>query len=160
MPRKGHFFILITKKGGGRMNYVMLVSHGEFAYGLRNAVCMLAGGDREDVIAIGLKDGMGSDDFAVELKKVIPTLGDEDQLLIFADIVGGSPLTTTANVVSELGILSKTTMIGGMNLPMVLTTVMSKDFMDLEDVKKDAMDGGIEQIREFAVAVDDEEEDL
>jgi PTS system N-acetylgalactosamine-specific IIA component len=121
---------------------------------------MLAGGDREDVIAIGLKDGMGSDDFAVELKKVIPTLGDEDQLLIFADIVGGSPLTTTANVVSELGILSKTTMIGGMNLPMVLTTVMSKDFMDLEDVKKDAMDGGIEQIREFAVAVDDEEEDL
>ena len=147
MPRWGIFFIVIS------------VSHGEFAQGLRNAVCMLAGADRDDVIAVGLKNGMGSNDFAEELKKQIPEMKEEDELILFADIVGGSPLTTTANVIAELGILNQTTMIGGMNLPMVLTTVMSKDFMDLDEVLKDAMEGGIEQIRPFEVAGDDDDEE-
>ena len=45
------------------MKYVVLVSHGEFAEGLANALSMLAG-QREDVIAVGLKDGKTADEFA------------------------------------------------------------------------------------------------
>ena len=40
------------------MKYVVLVSHGTFAPGLHSVLKMLAGGEREDVISVGLEDGM------------------------------------------------------------------------------------------------------
>ena len=46
------------------MRYVLLVSHGEFAPGLHKAIEMLAGSSREDVLSTSLKNGMGADEFA------------------------------------------------------------------------------------------------
>lgn len=46
------------------MKYVVLVSHGTFAPGLHSVLKMLAGGEREDVISVGLEDGMSADEFA------------------------------------------------------------------------------------------------
>ena len=43
------------------MKYVVLVSHGTFAPGLKSVLAMLAGGEREDVISVGLEDGMSAD---------------------------------------------------------------------------------------------------
>ena len=37
------------------MKYVVLVSHGTFAPGLKSVLAMLAGGEREDVISVGLE---------------------------------------------------------------------------------------------------------
>ena len=109
------------------MKYVVLVSHGEFAPGLHKAVNMLAGEEREDVLSTSLVNGMGADEFAENVKQVLSVVGEDDEIILFADIVGGSPLATTANVLLETGLLAKTRMIGGMNLPLVLTCVLSKD---------------------------------
>ena len=46
------------------MKYLVLVSHGEFAAGLKTSLMMLAG-QRDDVIASGLPDGKTADEFAV-----------------------------------------------------------------------------------------------
>ena len=43
------------------MRYVMLVSHGTFAPGLHDALKMLAGEDREDVISTSLENGMAGE---------------------------------------------------------------------------------------------------
>ena len=43
------------------MKYVVLVSHGTFAPGLHSVLKMLAGGEREDVISVGVEDGMSAD---------------------------------------------------------------------------------------------------
>ena len=101
------------------MKYIMLVSHGMFAPGLHDALKMLAGSDREDILSTSLKNGMGADEFAENVRKCISVINEEDELVLFADLVGGSPLTTAANVIAEEGLISRTTMIGGMNLPMV-----------------------------------------
>ena len=53
------------------MKYVVLVSHGTFAPGLHSVLKMLAGGEREDVISVGLEDGMSADEFAEKLKEVV-----------------------------------------------------------------------------------------
>ena len=45
------------------MKYLVLVSHGEFAAGLKTSLMMLAG-QRDDVIASGLPDGKTADEFA------------------------------------------------------------------------------------------------
>ena len=143
------------------MKYVVLVSHGEFAPGLHKAVNMLGGEDREDVLSTSLKNGMGADEFADNIRELLSVVGEDDEIIMFADIVGGSPLATAANVIAEKGLLARTTMIGGMNLPLVLTAVLGKDDVDTEELKEEIIEGAKEQIKEFVVAVeDDEEEDL
>ena len=47
------------------MKYVILVSHGNFAEGLLDSLKMLTG-NHDDVIAIGLKDGITADQFAID----------------------------------------------------------------------------------------------
>ena len=144
------------------MKYVLLVSHGEFAPGLHKAVNMLAGEEREDVLSTSLVNGMGADEFAENVKQVLSVVGSGDEIILFADIVGGSPLATTANVLLETGLLERTRMIGGMNLPLVLTCVLSKDDEETADLIDELIEGAREQIKEFTIAVDDadEEEDL
>ena len=141
------------------MKYVVLVSHGEFAPGLHKAVNMLAGEEREDVLSTSLKNGMGADEFAEKVKSVLSVVGPEDEIILFADIVGGSPLATTANVLMEMDLLGRTRMIGGMNLPLVLTCVLSKDDEETDELIDELIEGAKEQIKEFVVAVDDEEEE-
>ena len=109
------------------MKYVVLVSHGEFAPGLHTAITMLGGEDREDVLSTSLKNGIGADEFADNVRELLSVVGEDDEIIMFADIVGGSPLATAANVIAEKGLLARTTMIGGMNLPLVLTAVLGKD---------------------------------
>lgn len=141
------------------MKYVVLVSHGEFAPGLHKAVNMLAGEEREDVLSTSLINGMGADEFAENVKSVLSVVGPEDEIILFADIVGGSPLATTANVLMEMGLLGRTRMIGGMNLPLVLTCVLSKDDEETSELIDELIEGAKDQIKEFVVAVDDEEEE-
>ena len=141
------------------MKYVVLVSHGEFAPGLHKAVNMLAGEEREDVRATSLVNCMGADEFAENVKQVLSVCGEDDEFILCADIVGGSPLATTANVLLETGLLAKTRMIGGMNLPLVLTCVLSKDDEETSELIDELIEGAREQIKEFVIAVDDEDEE-
>ena len=141
------------------MKYVVLVSHGEFAHGLHTAITMLSGEDREDVLSTSLKNGMGADEFADNVRELLSVVGEDDEIIMFADIVGGSPLATAANVIAEKGLLARTTMIGGMNLPLVLTAVLGKDDVDTEELKEEIIEGAREQVKEFVIPTDDEDEE-
>jgi PTS system N-acetylgalactosamine-specific IIA component len=145
------------------MRYVLLVSHGEFAPGLQKAIEMLAGSNREDLLAISLKNGMGADEFAVQVKELLSEkIGEDDEIAMFADIVGGSPLTTAANVIAEMGLLGRTVMVGGMNLPLVLSTLLSKDFAEDfgEYVRSQMIPEAASLIQEFKVAEDEESDEI
>ena len=82
------------------MKYLVLVSHGEFAAGLKTSLMMLAG-QRDDVIASGLPDGKTADEFAEIFKESVKDIHEDDEIVLLADIVGGSPLTTALNVLAE-----------------------------------------------------------
>ena len=144
------------------MRYVLLVSHGEFAPGLHKAIEMLAGSNREDVLSTSLKNGMGADEFADNVREILKDITDEDEIALFADIVGGSPLTTAANVIAEKGLLDRTVMVGGMNLPLVLSTILTKDFAEdfKEHVRTAMVVEAKEMIQEFTVAVEEESDDI
>lgn len=142
------------------MKYVILVSHGTFATGLHNAVSMLAGSNREDFRSTGLKDGMGSDEFAGHVRECLKGITAEDEILLFGDLVGGSPLTTAANVIAQEGLMGVTSMVGGMNLPLVLSAVLEKDSMDTAELTKMILEESREQIKQFEVECEDAEEDI
>lgn len=143
------------------MKYLVLVSHGEFAAGLKTSLAMFAGDKIDQVIAVGLKNGKSADDFKEEFKQALSGLKDDDSLVLLADIVGGSPLTTALTVLDEMGRLSTTPVIGGMNLPMALTAVVMKDVLDGDAFVSNVISEAKTALQEFKSddSDDDDEED-
>ena len=83
------------------MKYVVIISHGDFAPGLHSAVKMMVG-ERKELLSASLKDGQSTDDFATQLKEVLQPITHEDSIILMCDILGGSPLTTSLSIFSEL----------------------------------------------------------
>lgn len=142
------------------MKYVVLVSHGMFAPGLHNALGMLAGENREDILSTSLENGMGADQFAENFRKLVSVVEKEDEILLFADLLGGSPLTVSANVLAQEGLLSQATMFSGMNLPMVLTAAMMKDELSTEELKDTLISEAQDGIGEFRVDPLENDDDI
>ena len=120
-----------------------------FANGMHDAVKMLSGNESDEIRSIGLLRDMGADEFAVEFRKILPEMGPDDDLILFADIVG----------VAEEGLLGKTLMIGGMNLPLVLTGVLSKDDMSFDEIRTEILGDAAEGLKEFSVAAEADADD-
>ena len=139
------------------MKYIVLVSHGEFASGLKTSLEMLAG-KRDDVLAIGLPDGKTADEFALMFEEGIKGIKGEDEIILLADIVGGSPLTTALNVLSNKGLISNTTTIGGMNLPLALTSVLMKDTLAKDTFVETVLSESKNALQEFKIVEDDEDD--
>ena len=147
------------------MKYVFLVSHGKFAEGLKTSLEMFAGDAAERVFAIGLHNGKSADDFKKEVEALLDAhkFNDDDEFMILADLIGGSPLTTFMNVFNEYGLLDRATILGGMNFTMDLTVVVSLDGMDRDLLAQTALGEAKQALQEYKVPssdADDDEDDI
>ena len=141
------------------MKHVILVSHGTFAPGLHNALNMLAGAKKEELKSTSLLDGMGIDIFESNFITLVKDITENDKIVLLADIIGGSPMTTALNVLTENGLLKNTVAFGGMNLSMGLTAVL-EDGNDTEALKKAILGEALESVAEFKFDFSDEEEEI
>ncbi len=145
------------------MKYLVLVSHGDFAEGLKTSLAMFAGDKMDQVLAIGLKNGESADQFGERFKELVNSLQAEDEIVLLADIVGGSPLTTALNVLGEAGRLDNMTVVGGMNLPMALTAVVMKDALEGDALTQTLLNEGASGLQKFDTSSsdgDDDEDDI
>ena len=135
------------------MKYVVLVSHGTFAPGLKSVLAMLAGGEREDVISVGL---------AENFRNAISGIKSEDEIILLGDIIGGSPMTNALEQISKKGLEEQTVVFGGMNLAMALTATLMKDDVDTELLKDSLISEAKNAIKEFVLdsGADDEEDEI
>lgn len=140
------------------MRYLILVSHGTFAPGLHNALGMMAGSDREDIRSTSLLDGMDVDTFRANFVELVKDITAEDEIILTADIIGGSPLTTALEVLTEKGLLGKTLAIGGMNLPLVLTAAFADADTPLEELEQELTDEAKDQIKRFDLGGDEDDD--
>lgn len=141
------------------MKYLVLVSHGDFAKGLKTSLAMFAGDKIDQVIAVGLENGKSADEFGEEFKKAMSVLNDDDSLVVLADIVGGSPLTTALNVLNEMGRLEGTVVLGGMNLAMALTSVVMKDNLEGDAFASAVLSEAKNSLQQFNTSSEDEDEE-
>lgn len=142
------------------MKYVVLVSHGTLAPGLHNALSMLAGEERKDILSTSLENGMSSAVYVENVRKCISGITKEDEILLFGDLVGGSPLTNAANVIAECGLMEKTVMMGGMNLPLALSAVLMKDTMDTEELMAMLPQEARDELKEFRITNTESEDEI
>ena len=140
------------------MRYLILVSHGTFAPGLHNALGMMAGSDREDIRSTSLLDGMDVDTFRANFTELVGDITAEDETILTADIIGGSPLTTALDVLTEKGLLGKTLAIGGMNLPLVLTAAFADADTSLEELEQELTGEAKDQIKRFDLGGDEDDD--
>ena len=140
------------------MRYLILVSHGTFAPGLHNALGMMAGSDREDIRSTSLLDGMDVDTFRANFAELVGDITAEDEIILTADIIGGSPLTTALDVLTEKGLLGKTLAIAGMNLPLVLTATFADADTPLEELEQELTGEAKDQIKRFDLGGDEDDD--
>ena len=141
------------------MKYLVLVSHGGLAEGVQSSLKMFAGDKTDQVIAVGLKEGKSVDDFALDFREALSGLSVEDTVLVLADIVGGSPLTTACNVLAELNKLNTAVVLGGLNLTMGLTGLVMKDMLEGKELVKAILSEASAALQEFEIVANSDEED-
>ena len=145
------------------MKYLVLVSHGGLAAGVQSSLKMFAGDKTDQVIAVGLQEGESVDDFAVDFTQALSGLSADDSVLVLADIVGGSPLTTAASVLADMDKLDSAVILGGLNLTMGLTGLVMKDMLDGKELARAILSEATAALQEFEVvsdAADEDEDDI
>lgn len=142
------------------MNYLILVSHGELAGGMHTAVKMMCG-EREDVLSTSLKDGMSTDDFRKNFEQLLERVDlSTDKIYLIADIQGGSPFTTSVDVLANKGILNDSIVLSGMNLSMCVTASIMKDVLSNEDFVEQVLAEATGAIAHFTVSDANEDEEI
>ena len=143
------------------MKYLLIVSHGTMAPGVKSVLEMLLG-KRDNVLAYSMEDGVSADDFVANLKKVSEPVTPDDEVVVLGDIIGGSPLTNTLNTLTEKGLLPHTIAFGGVNLPMAISALMAiEDGLDDDALRAQVLGESAAAIKEVELAIaDEDEEDL
>ena len=140
------------------MRYLLVVSHGELASGFCNALGMLVG-EREDLLHVAFLDGMGLPQFKEEVQEVLKPIGQEDEVIVMADLISGSPLTTTMEAIADHMSLEKVRAIGGMSLPLAITAVENED-EPLEETVQAMMECAVEQVKLFGSSDSEDSDDI
>ncbi len=126
---------------------VIVTGHGHFATGITTSVDLIAG-PQKDYVAVDF-DGEGTDKLEADLKNAVESLSNCDGILVFADLVGGSPFKTAAIVTAGN---DKVKVIGGSSLPMLCEIVMARTMIDdLDMLVSTAINIGKDSIQLFEI---------
>lgn len=136
---------------------ILAVSHGVMAEGMVRAVRMVAG-NLGFLDYLCLDEACSIEQFKKKLSEKLDGMKDAQQILVLADIQGGSPFTSSVEQLGEKGLLDKSFVIAGMNLPLMLTLAFQQ-----ETVTEDTLQALIAEAKAGMCLFqnrEDEEEDL
>lgn len=69
-------------------------------------------------------------------------------------------MTTACNVLDELGKLENAVVLGGMNLPMAITSAVMKDMLEGDDFVQAVLPEAQAALQEFKITSDDDDDDI
>ena len=141
------------------MKHIILVSHGQFAIGLKSAIGVVMG-MADEITALGLEEGMDIKTFREKFLEILNQIPKEDEIILLCDIIGGSPFTSSAELLRQEGFLERSLILTGMNMPVLVQLLLQKDDSALEQLKSEvkAISAGTIQI--FEEESEDEDEEL
>ncbi|WKB48623.1 PTS sugar transporter subunit IIB [Lactococcus lactis subsp. lactis] len=97
---------------------IIIASHGEFAEGIKQTGSMVFG-DQEKTEVVSFINGDTPDDLHAKIEAAIAKFDPTDDVLILADLWGGSPFNQSSTVLSE-NPDRKIVILTGLNLPMLI----------------------------------------
>lgn len=122
---------------------LLLVAHGKMASGLLNAMELIVG-EQENVAAVELQEMDAIDALEATIDAQVQQLNSGDGVLVFVDLFGASPFNASARVAMRY---EDVDVITGVNLPMLLETVLNRASTDLQGVIDVAKQVGVDGVR-------------
>ena len=130
---------------------VLLVGHGPLASGLRGAIEMIAGRqERLEVVQLRPEDDV--EGVAKRLESALQKLGvDEDgEAVIFADLFGAAPANAAASLLRHRPNIE---IVAGMNLPMLLESLLGREGVSARELAQSAVAAGRESVRDVGEVI-------
>lgn len=118
------------------MRKLLIATHGRFADGIKNTMEIIIGAveHAEALCAYTTQDF----DMEQTAESYIGALGSEDELIVAADVAGGSVANAFAKYCSE-----RVTVLAGCNFPMLVTLALQLDSdVPLEELVDEAIEAG------------------
>lgn len=121
----------------------MIITHGPLSNGLKESAEIIAG-NIDDIFTLSLNPGNDIISFEASIRQKIKAYSQSNDVLVLTDIPGGSPSNVSAMSLQDLNFECLT----GVNLPMVLEAVVSKDTaQDFQQFVNNVMLAGINGIK-------------
>lgn len=135
------------------MKGILLISHGEMAYGLAQTAKLFFGERIEQFEFCCLNSNDHVNEFRQRIKQKVACLNTGEGVLILADILGGSPGNQAALCLTE-----NVDLIMGMNLPMLMQALCDRQAgtFNLDQIKIAAQEGIVNVKLQFALADDED----
>lgn len=140
----------------GKVPGVILLSHGPLAKGLVQSSELIVG-PSSDVVAYCLEAGDDVNDYRKLFSHGIEAMGDSCTILV--DLQGGSPWNQLMYYITQTG--KRLQVITGMNLPMMLTVLTSRDTLSGDEFSAECAQGARDGIMHpnLDVLFEDDEDD-
>lgn len=81
---------------GGKSKHIILVSHGQFASGLKSAIGVVMG-MADEITALGLEEGMDIKTFREKFLEILNQIPKEDEIILLCDIIEALHLQVPQN---------------------------------------------------------------
>lgn len=116
---------------------MVLVTHGRLAVEFRAALEHVVGRQKQiETITIGPEDDM--DQRRLEILEAVKNVDTGDGVVVLTDMFGGTPSNLAISVMGN----SKTEVVAGINLPMLIKLASVRGDCDLEQAVGQAQDAG------------------
>ena len=125
---------------------LLVTGHANFGSGMTSSVNLIAG-EQEAYRYVDFLPSYSTEDLTRELTKALEELKDCEGVIIFTDLMGGTPF----NVSAQIGHGKENIrIVAGTNLPMLVEIVMSRKFMDdLDGLVDSVLETGKEQVTKY-----------
>ena len=123
-----------------------MTGHANCGTSITSTVNLIAG-EQEAYKAVDCLPKYSTEDLTREITKALEDLKDCEGVIIFTDLMGGTPF----NVSAQLGHGKENIrIVAGTNLPMLVEIVMSRKFMDnLDELVESVLETGKEQVTKY-----------
>lgn len=136
------------------MTGIIVTGHGKFPEGILSAVSLVAG-KPDNTAAVNFEMGQSSEDLKGAMTGAMESL-EGDEVLILADLVGGTPFNTAAALRAERTD-RKIKVIAGVNMAAMVEAVFSRPMYGLDELAAALLTAGKEGLRDLD-ALDSPEE--
>ena len=122
------------------MRKFLIATHGNFAKGVKSSLDIIIG-ETENLFLI---EAYVSENKSIEeeLKKVLDDLREEDELVIFSDLLGGS----VTNQILQQALRKNVHIVSGFNLPLLLDILLQDADSPITEIIENGINSAKEQI--------------
>ena len=135
---------------------VIIGTHGVFSEEILKSAEMIFG-SQENVGSVTFKPGEGIDALVEKYNNLINELDSKDGVLFMVDLFGGSPFNAASIIAMKN---SNMEIVTGVNLPMILEVLGSREFSTLPELLKIAENSGKDAVKVLIKNFDNDDEEL